>query len=44
MQASCSPEAYQACYLALESYRASATLARVHGSDPVTYEGEAKDG
>src|SRR5688572_18994214 len=26
MQASCSPEAYQACYVALEAYRASPAL------------------
>jgi class 3 adenylate cyclase len=29
MQASCSPEAYQACYAALEAYRASPALARI---------------
>lgn len=29
MQASCSPETYQACYVALEAYRASPALSRV---------------
>jgi pimeloyl-ACP methyl ester carboxylesterase len=29
MQTSCSPEAYQACYAALETYRASPALARI---------------